>query len=266
MKPGGAAIALATLIRASTAAAAADEEPICGDRPGLGTPTCTVPAGTVQVETGFVDWIVDRSEGLRGEDLVIGETAVKFGIAARLHLETVLAPYVRSRAREEGSEKTLSGVGDFSLGAKYRLTDGDAPIQIAVRAFLKIPTAKRPLGNGKVEGGLVVPLEYRVASSQLSLALSPEVDLVADSDGSGRHVALMQVAGLAAQLSSRISASAELAGAWDLDPSGTVRQYALGASAAYLLSRDMQVDAGLNLGLNRSTPDREIYCGIALRF
>jgi hypothetical protein len=37
-------------------------------------------------------------------------------------------------------------------------------------------------------------------------------------------------------------------------------------SAAYLLSNDVQIDAGVNLGLNRATSDVEIYSGVAFRF
>jgi len=47
---------------------------------------------------------------------------------------------------------------------------------------------------------------------------------------------------------------------------GTVRQYSADASAAYLVSNNVQLDAGANFGLNRNTPDIELYTGIALRF
>jgi hypothetical protein len=38
------------------------------------------------------------------------------------------------------------------------------------------------------------------------------------------------------------------------------------AAAAYLIRSDVQLDAGVNLGLNRATPDVEIYAGVAKRF
>jgi hypothetical protein len=42
---------LALLLLCAGSAAAADEQPICADRPGKATGTCTVPAGHWQVET-----------------------------------------------------------------------------------------------------------------------------------------------------------------------------------------------------------------------
>jgi len=262
---GGALIASAALFLGS-AAAAAGEDPICADRPGLATPTCTVPAGMVQVETTFIDWTRDRSAGVRSDETSIGDSAIKLGLTGRAHVELVVAPFVRSRAREDGGQETASGFGDLTLAAKYRLTNDESPVQVAVRPFVKIPTAKRSLGNGRVEGGLVVPIDYAISGSPLSLAISPQLDLVADGDGSGHHLAATQVVGVAFPLSERLSASAEALASWDWDRGGTVRQYAAGGSLAFLISNDVQLDAGANIGLNNASPDVQLYSGIAFRF
>lgn len=264
MRVGRAIIGWVLLLPAAAAADA--EDPICADRPGIATPTCTVPTGMVQVETTIADWIRDRSAGVRSTDLVVGETALKFGVTDRFHVELAVAPYARSTVRAQGARETESGFGDTAIAAKYRLTREIAPVQVAVRPFVKIPTARRPLGNGKVEGGLIVPVEYAIPRSQLSLTFAPELGLLADGDGSGHHLATAQVVSLAIPLSSRLSASAELAGAWDWDPAATVRQYLAGGSAAYLLSNDVQLDAGVNVGLNGQAPDLQLYSGFAFRF
>jgi len=52
------------LLAASRAAAAADEQPICADRPSKSTGPCTVPKGQWQVETGLIDWNRDKSDGV----------------------------------------------------------------------------------------------------------------------------------------------------------------------------------------------------------
>lgn len=265
MRLGGAFIASAALFLGS-AAAAADEEPICADRPGLATPTCTVPAGMVQVETTFIDWTRDRSGGVRSDDISIGDSAIKLGLTDRAHVELIVAPFVRSRVREDGGRETASGFGDFIVAAKYRLMSDGSPVQIAVRPFVKIPTSKRSLGNGKVEGGIVVPIEYEIPGSPLSLAISPQLDLVADGDGSGHHLAATQVAGLAFPLSERLSASAEVLVSWDWEQDSTVRQSAAGGSLAFLVSNDVQLDAGVVVGLNREAADLELYSGLAFRF
>lgn len=243
---------LACLLLGSAAAAhAADGDPICADRPGKATPTCTVPAGMVQVETGLVDWSHDETD--------IGGTAVKAGVSDRLHIELDLPAFVDAR-------NGPSGLGDSALALKYRVTNNSAPVQVALRPFVKIPTARHSLGNGEVEGGIALLADSTFAASSIGWDIAPEVDLVADSDGSGYHLATVQAASVAVPLSSRMTISGELWGAWDFDPAGTVRQYSLDAAAALLLSNAVQLDAGINLGLNRDTPDVELYSGIAFRF
>jgi hypothetical protein len=265
MRVGG-ALAGAVLVVSASAAAAADDEPICADRPGLATATCTVPAGTVQVEIGLVDWTRDRADDVRSSELKIGEMAVSLGLTDRFHIDVAVSSYNRATVREGDARERASGLGDMAIAAKYRLTSDSAPLQLALRPFVKIPTAKRSLGNGKVDGGVIVPIDYAIPGSQLSLTVAPELDVNADGDGSGHHLATAQVVSVGATLSARLSTAAELWGYWDFDPAGTVRQYAVAASAAYLLSNDVQFDAGVVLGLNRETPDVELYSGIAFRF
>ena len=77
---------------------------------------------------------------------------------------------------------------------------------------------------------------------------------------------MTQVASLGWQATSKLNLSAELWGQWDWDPAGTVRQYSADASIAYLANKRVQLDAGGNFGLNRNTPDVELYAGIAKLF
>jgi hypothetical protein len=59
---------------------------------------------------------------------------------------------------------------------------------------------------------------------------------------------------------------AELWTGQNLDPAGTVRQYSFDLDAAWLANNNTQFDGGLNIGLNRATPDLEIYFGVSRRF
>jgi hypothetical protein len=247
-------------------ARATDEQPICADRPGKANPTCTVPVGKVQIETGLVDWIHDNSGGVRTNEITIGGTAFKYGVTDRLNLELDITPYDRARTKIGSITDTVSGFGDMDLAAKYRLTDDKAPVQVAVHPFVKIPTASHNLGNGKVEGGLAFPIDGSIPNSPLSFTFGPEIDINADSDGHGYHFGMVQVVSLGATVLPRFTLAGELWGNWDFDPARTVRQYSADANAAYLVSNAVQIDAGANFGLNRDTPDVEIYSGIAFRF
>jgi hypothetical protein len=247
-------------------AARAADEPICADRPGKATPTCTVPPGVAQVETSLVDWSHDDSDGVRTDALALGDTDVKVGLTDRLHLEFDLPPYVDVHARAAGIAVSTSGLGDSAIALKYRVTSASAPVQVALYPLVKIPTAGHSLGDGKVEGALALLADGAFGKSSLSWGIAPQLGIAADADGHGYHPAMVQVASVGVPLSSRLSISGDLWGLWNFDPAGTVRQYSIDGAAAYLLSKDVQLDAGANFGLNRNTPDVELYSGIAFRF
>jgi hypothetical protein len=255
-----------TALLASAAAQAADEQPICADRPGKGTSTCTAPAGHWQVETGLADWSLQKGQGERDTSLVLGETTIKYGLTDRSNIEIDVTPWQRSTSRAAGVRDSASGFGDLSILYKHRLTGDDAPVQVSALPFVKLPTAKHSLGNGKWEGGLLVPISFAIGKSPFSIGLTPEVDWAADSDGRGHHAAMAQVASLGWQVTDKLNLSAELWGQWDWGPAGTTRQASADSSVAYLLNKEVQVDAGANFGLNRQTPDVELYAGVSKRF
>jgi hypothetical protein len=148
----------------------------------------------------------------------------------------------------------------------HRLTGDEAAVAVALYPFVKIPTAKRSIGNGRWEGGVVVPVDFSLSETPFSVTISPEVRWVADEDGAGRHVALAYAAGVSAALTSRVSVALEVSQEWDWDPAGATRQTLGGLSAAFLLNPDFQLDGGVNAGLSRAAPDFQIYFGAAKRF
>ena len=246
--------------------AAAADEPICADRPSKSTGPCTVPPGKWQIETGLVDWTRDTSGGVRTDTAAWASTGIKYGISDGADVELWITPLETERVHSHGLSEHHSSFGDTLLRAKYRLTGEDAPIQLALDPFVKLPTTNHRLGNGKVEGGLLMPVSGELGKGPLTLSLDPELDLLADADGHGRHLATQQVVNLGLQLTGALSVSTELWAMRDWDPAGTAKQASWDAAAAYLLRKNVQLDAGANFGLNRETPDVEIYAGVSARF
>jgi hypothetical protein len=163
MRAGAFLIAAALL----PAPVAADEQPICAARPGKSTPACTVPAGLFQIETGLADWSLHNSGGERDTSLAVGETTFKYGLSDRSDVEVDVTPWERSTSRVGGWHDSASGFGDMTVAYKQELTGNDAALQVALLPTVKIPTAKRSLGNGKWEGGLLVPIGFSIPRSPL---------------------------------------------------------------------------------------------------
>ena len=259
-------IIAAVLVAAASAAAAADETPICADRPSKSTGPCTVAVGKWQIETGLIDWSRDRSDGVTTDSAVWGNTAIKYGVSGKVDVELWFTPLETVSVHGGGTHEHDSSFGDTIVRIKYALTPDNAPVQVALDPFVKIPTANHRLGNGKVEGGLLVPVQVPIGKSPLTVALDPEIDLLADADGSGRHLATQQVVNLGLAASKKLNLSTEIWAMWDWDPAGTGKQVSWDVSAAYLVTNDVQLDTGANFGLNDQTPGVEVYAGVSVRF
>lgn len=258
-------VAILVLAFASAAGAAPADDPICTDRPGKSSSTCTVPKGVWQVESSFADWSLTEADGTRSTSLAIGSTAVKYGLSDSMHVEVAGAPYVRNRERSDDGRTTDSGFGDVTVKVKQRLTAPDAAFSAALVPFVKLPTASRRVGNGKVEGGLVVALSSSIGETPFSLSSSPELDLIADADGGGYHLAAAGGLGLGIAATDRLSLAAELWTGWDWDEA-TTRQSSLGGNAAFLITDNLQIDGQIDVGLTRHSADVEISGGVSVRF
>jgi len=242
------------------AAVAAAEAPICTDRPAKANAVCTVPDGRIQLESSAAQWSRTTSGGATAKVLSLGSTVIKYGIGGSSDVQVGFAPYVRVEA---GGGAT-SGVGDVTVRYKQRPTSDNAPVQFALIPFVKLPTAKRGIGNGKVEGGMAAPVSFGLGG--ITATLGPEVDLLADGDGAGRHVALVNLINLSGAVAPRLTLAGELWSNVNFDPAGTVKQASADAALAYVVDERLQLDGGVNLGLTRDTADVELYAGISVRF
>lgn len=84
--------------------------------------------------------------------------------------------------------------------------------------------------------------------------------------GGGHHAAMVQVVGVGVQVAPRLTLGADLWGQWNWDPAGTTSQATADGSIAYLVNDNLQLDGGANFGLNKQTPDVELYAGVSTRF
>jgi hypothetical protein len=234
----------------------------CAERPGKATPPCILDAGHMQLEVGLADAVFERSRGAHEDAYALGAAEVRFGLTRRVEVEAGWTPLIVDHERGAGHR---TGTGDAVLGVRGALTDPDADgLAISAQGFVTAPTATHGLGAGGWTGGLRLPASIPLAAD-IDLGLTPEVDVVRDAAGGGTHLAWIGAAGLSHAFGPT-TLGAEVWGEIDDDPSGKIRQLSADLTAAYAVGRDAELDAGVNLGLNRATPDVEIYAGVARRF
>jgi hypothetical protein len=253
---------LALLALAALPARAEDLRDLCAQRPGKATPPCILDTGHLQIETGLADAVFQRGGGQREDTYSFGASELRFGITKRVEIEAGWSPLVVDTVR--GGERVI-GSGDVTLGVLAALTDPDGKgAAVSLQGFITAPTATHGLGAGGWTGGVRLPAAIPLADN-LSLGLTPEVDVLRNATGGGTHLAWIGVASLGRTFG-KTSLGAELWAMADDDPAGRATQATFDLTAAQTIGDNLQLDAGANLGLNHATPDVEIYVGVSRRF
>lgn len=240
---------------------------ICTDRPTKSNYACTVDAGHFQYEADILSGSFLRLDGVKTDTWLTLSPTLKYGLSPNVDIEASFSPLAVVRTHDtSGNERILTGVSDLYARMKYKLldTEGDG-LQATILPYVKAPTARIGIGNGAVEGGVLLPVNYKL-TDLITLTTVPEIDFFKDAVGNGRHVNTVQLINLGVSLPHGFTLYGELWGDWNFDPTGTMRQFSADAAVAYGVTPHLQLDAGLNFGLNKYTPGVQAYIGVSQKF
>lgn len=264
MRVAGLLLAFALL----PAAARAEERDYCPDRPGIGTPACTMASGRVSLEVGLGDWTLDRTREAREDVFLLGDALLRYGIAGHAEVQAAWTGLGLSRKRDRitGAVEHRSGTGDVTVALRRNFAHPDGSgLALAVMPYVSLPVGGATIGAGDWGAGVLVPLSYAL-SNRISLATTTEFDAAVDEDRHGRHFAFAEVVGAELALSDTLSATAEYQVTVDRDPLGHSVAHLSGLSLGWKPSDALQLDLGANAGLGHDAPDAEIYLGVSRRF
>jgi hypothetical protein len=245
----------------------ADPSPICTDRPTKSNYACTVDAGHFQYESDIANGSYLRLNGVTTDTWLIINPTIKYGFTPEIDLEANFSPLEIVRTHDNlGHDQISTGIGDLYLRLKYAfLQADDGEMQATILPYIKAPTARIGIGDGATEGGVLLPVNYKI-SDIITLTTVPEVDVLKDSIGNGRHLNTVQLINLGIALPHNFTVYGELWADWTFDSTVSDRQYSADAALAYGVTQFLQIDAGLNFGLNRYTPGVQTYVGISQKF
>jgi len=261
------ATAVASAQTGADASPTNDLPAICTDRPTKSNYACVVDQGHFQYEADLVNYAHQKVDGTTTDVYLATNPTFKYGIAKDVDVEASIVPWEVVRTRDSsGAVSTLRGAGDLYLRAKWGFLAGpDDKLTMTLLPYVKAPTARRGIGNGAVEGGVFLPVNYAL-TDKITLTTVPEFDALKDSAGAGRHFNTAQLVNVGYALPHDLTAYVELWGDWNFDPAGTTRQYSADAALTWGITKYLQVDAGLNFGLNRVTPSVQAYLGLSQKF
>lgn len=248
--------------------------PLSTDRPDATESPFTVPAEQWQLEMDV--WVYERDDRIPGssgesrESWAFAIHNLKYGLTDRLDIQAILEPYRRETVEsKEGERITVDGFGDLTLRLKWRLTEpgGSSDAAWAVLPYVKLPTAKRPLGNGAVEGGFVVPYA-RTLSDAWSFGFQGGAEWRRLDREADRAYSLTPITTVVfgQSLTETVGIFYEIAAAYDTEASTDAWEVTFNTGATYALGPDVQLDLGVFLGLTRAAPDLTLFTGYSHRW
>ena len=238
----------------STAPAAPPLRDLSTDRPDTTESARSVDAGHFQLELEIAAW--ERDGGTR--TLHLGEFNLKAGLDDSTDLQLVLPRFSRTSGGPEG-------FGDIELRLKRNLWGNDnGPTALAVMPFVKIPTASHDLGNGKWEGGLLVPFAFSLPAGWES-AVMTGIDLAADDTGNGYHAVFVNSITASHGLTESTAFFVELVSVLSAE-SGADDEAYFNAGLTWAVLPQWQVDGGIRAGLASASTDFTPFLGFSAKF
>lgn len=145
----------------------------------------TVAPGRFLFEIDAVSLHLDRDGADRATGFILGSTLVSTGLTATWDIQVGADLYHSHKETAGGLTERRSGVGDLYVRTKWRFfEDTVTGLSIALLPHLKIPTNSGGVGNGHVEGGVIVPVRLALAKG-LDFAAMTGVDCHRNAAGNG---------------------------------------------------------------------------------
>jgi len=238
------------------------------DGPAKSASPYTVDAGHFQLEMNLVSYTYDRSPShgsrRRLDDWSIAPLNLKVGLLNRLDAQVVLETYEVVRERTRRGRVMRRGFGDVTVRLKYNVWgNDDGQTAFAAMAYVKAPTSQDHVGNPGVEGGLILPFAASLPWD-FDTDLMTRFDAVRDNDGRGYHPEFVHSVDLGHDLIGKLSGYVE----WFSDVSterGAGWESTFDVGLIYGLTPNMQIQAGVDLGLTRAADEVDSFIGLAWR-
>ena len=242
------------------------------DRPDTTESPFTVDAGRVQIETNLFGYTRSRpdAQGTVTDTYELGTTNVRIGLTHNTEVGFVWQPYgtVRTRQVDPVTIFRDAGIGGLEFRAKFNLWGNDTFDKVGASALALLPFVTVPTDrhNGispeYVEGGLIVPLAIKL-SEKFGLGLNAGVVYIRDSASSGYHAEYLSSASLSYEWNDKVSTYYEVAAQFRADGGEVV---VLGTGLTYKVTKNVQLDAGVNFGVTSAADRINPFIGMTTRF
>lgn len=248
-------VAAAVILSAAAIAMPAHADTPSFDRPGIAFSTGTLPRGGFAWEQGLPDFERDKDDATRSTTYR-ADTTLRLGLSERIELQLASAPYNYLRERDLDGRRSRHGAGDTGVALKVALPSAHDKFSWAVLGGVTAASGDREFSNGATQYALGTTLAYDF-SDALSGSLYVNVER---SDGADTWT---WSPSLSYAFNERFGAYVEAGFSHaDHQPSESVA----GVGVTFMATSKLQLDASLDAGLDRDSPDLQGGVGVSLYF
>ncbi len=223
------------------------------DRPDKTESPYTVDAGHFQLEMDLVSYTRDGKQDL----FAIAPVNLKVGLLNNVDLQFIAETY---NVQHDGN-----GYGDTLVRLKVNFwgNDGGATA-FGVMPFAKFPTSQHQFGNSAVEGGIIFPLAIKLPRD-FELGTMTEVDYIRNENNSGYHQEFINSVTVSHAIVGELSGYAEFFSAVSNErDSRWIGTVDFGFTCK--VTPNIQLDAGLNIGVTSAADDLNPFIGFSVRY
>ncbi len=163
-----------------------------------------------------------------------------------------------------GSKFPVLGFSDPQVRLKYNLKGNDnGKSAVALMPYISIPIGAERVTSDEWETGLMAPAEFAVGD-RVGVTVMGEVDYLANGAGNGHHVELVASVSTTIGVSQALGVYFELFQTVDLTGSQPWRP-TFDSGLTLGVDENIQLDLGMNFGLNRYAADFNPFLGVSFR-
>jgi len=240
------------------------------DRPDKTESPITVDAGHFQIEMDLATFTHDKHNPDRDGKTVrtwnLAPINFKVGLLNNVDAQFIVQPHTYTRTSDPAADLTKQrGFNDFLVRVKWNLWGNDGgETAFGLMPYIKLPTNHDQLGNRSVEGGLIIPFAMELPAGW-SLGAMPQFDIVRDTRSSGYHPEIVTTISFGRDIIGNLAGYAEFFQSLSLER-GAPWVATVDFGLTYALTKNIQLDAGINIGITRAADDWNPFVGVSWRF
>jgi hypothetical protein len=231
----------------------------------------TVDAGHLQLEMDVFSYTYDRHNSdrsfVRNDNWSFASANFRLGLThwADIEFQVPFFQVNRDKDTSTGLASRQQGIGDLSVVLKMNFWGNDSgETSGGIELFVKTPTANHNLGNGKAEGGALLLFGTELPGD-FDLGINTGFVIAANDSGGGHHAEFINSASVSHKVFGPLTAYAEF---WSNVSAQSHAEWmgTVDLGLKLMVSKNVQFDTGVNLGITRSAPDIQTVFGLSVRF